>query len=101
MSNKYNNYNKNYFDIPSSCSLSGSFSADNLIQPLFGMPFSCMQQNIEQQVISPYRVFHRRSIGGNSSLFSGIIMSFNGILDSYCSCFVIEYLFSLFDMLCL
>ncbi|CAF3552913.1 unnamed protein product [Rotaria sordida] len=53
-------------------SLSESFSADNLIQPLFGgMPFSCIQQNIRQQVISPQRIFIRRSVGGSNTLFNG------------------------------
>ncbi|CAF3384447.1 unnamed protein product [Rotaria sp. Silwood1] len=60
-------------------SLSESFSADNLIQPLFGgMPFSCMQQNIKQQFFSPQRTFIRRSVGGSSTLFNGIIMTYNG-----------------------
>ncbi|CAF3882877.1 unnamed protein product [Rotaria sp. Silwood2] len=60
-------------------SLSESFSADNLIQPLFGgMPFSCMQQHIQQQVISPQRTFIRRSVGGSSTLFNGIMMTYNG-----------------------
>ncbi|CAF3477049.1 unnamed protein product [Rotaria sordida] len=53
-------------------SLSESFSADNLIQPLFGgMPFSCIQQNMRQQVILPQRIFIRRSVGGSNTLFNG------------------------------
>jgi hypothetical protein len=38
-----------------------------------------MQQNIQQQVISPQRASLRRSVGGSSSLFSGFMMTFNGI----------------------
>ena len=68
-------------------SLSGSFSADNLFPPLFGMPFSCVQQNIEQHVISPQRVLVRRSVGGSSTLFSGFLMNLNGTwFSSSCVC---------------
>lgn len=63
---------------PLTRSLSGSFSADNLITPLFGMPFSCVQQNIEQHVILPQRVLVRRSVGGSSNLLSGFLMTLNG-----------------------
>ena len=50
------------------------------------MHFSCMQQNIEQHVILPQRVFVRRSVGGSSTFFNGIMMTFNGILlNPYCS----------------
>lgn len=68
-------------------SLSESFSADNLIQPLFaGIPFACVQQHIQQQVISPQRAFIRRSVGGSSTLFAGITFTHNGTLfDPCCS----------------
>ncbi|CAF5217621.1 unnamed protein product, partial [Rotaria magnacalcarata] len=63
----------------SSRSLSESFSADNLIQPLFGgIPFSCTQQHMQQQVVSPQRVFIRRSVGGSSTSFNGTMMTYNG-----------------------
>jgi hypothetical protein len=49
------------------------------------MHFSCMQQNIQQNVILPQRVLARRSISGSNTLFNGILTTFNGILlNSYC-----------------
>jgi hypothetical protein len=63
------------------------------------MPFSCMQQNI-QQIVSPQRVSSRRSIGGSSTLFSGLLTTFNGILlDTYCSYVVIQSSILLYYML--
>jgi hypothetical protein len=53
-----------------------------------------MQQTNQQQIISPQRVFPRRSTSGTNTLFSGIMMSFNGILlDTYCFSVVIQSLF--------
>ncbi len=62
----------------------GSFSADSLIQPLFIMPFSCMQQN----VISPQRVFSRRSISGIMMTWNGIsllMLSYNRYFRAFCA----------------
>jgi hypothetical protein len=52
-----------------SSSLSGSFSVDNLMQP----PFTVQQ-----------RVFIRRSTGGSSTLFNGIMMNVNGTTTRFC-----------------
>jgi hypothetical protein len=44
-----------------------------------------MQQNTQQQVISPQRTFSRRSVGGSSTLFGGFMMSLNGsFVNLYC-----------------
>ncbi|CAF4648973.1 unnamed protein product, partial [Rotaria sp. Silwood2] len=54
--------------ITPSCLLSGSVSADNLMQKSFTLPTSS----------TPFRGFIRRSVGGSSNLLNGIMMNKNG-----------------------
>ena len=51
-------------------SLSGSASVDNLTQNYFIFSAKSVQQT----------AFLRRSVGGSSTLFNGIMMNLNGIL---------------------